>query len=104
MRIFFYSRPYSYLFDPEINTSLYCVYCSSVVVVVCMKSNPSIKRVVCSHIFSIQFGKVQQKPCIEKSTLGSPAAALGRQADRQAGRQGERNHLFQFDSLFAFGP
>ena len=51
------------------NIALHCVECSSVVV--CMKSNPSIKRVVCSHIFSIQFGKVQQKPCIEKSTLGS---------------------------------
>ena len=51
------------------NIAQHCVECSSVVV--CMKSNPSIKRVVCSHIFSIQFGKVQQKPCIEKSTLGS---------------------------------
>ena len=59
-------KPYTFFGQ---NIALHCVKCSSAVV--CMKSNPSIKRVVCSHIFSIQFGKVQQKPCIEKSTLGS---------------------------------
>ena len=68
-------------------TSLYCVYCSSVVVVVCMKSNPSIKRVVCSHIFSIQFGKVQQKPCIEKKYIRQRA---GRRAGRRVGRRAGR--------------
>ena len=64
-----------------------------------MKSNPSIKRVVCSHIFSIQFGKVQQKPCIEKKYIRQRA---GRQAGRQAraGMQGGKE-IICFNSILS---
>ena len=74
----------------KLHTALCKVQCGG------MHERQSINQACCvlAHFLNTIWKSAAEAMHTKKSTLSKQAGS----------RQGERNHLFQFDSLFAFGP